>query len=122
MHGGLEHDVILSGWGAPSGFGLGGSVDVTYSFMGIFSENGEYILTLNLIDRDNSDEVIATAARTFAVGVPAIEIIPEESNITYPEENTLPRTGINHYVYLAGILMIAVITYIVFNRKSKKQF
>ncbi|MCL2354948.1 MAG: hypothetical protein FWC68_03615, partial [Oscillospiraceae bacterium] len=64
----LEHDVILSGWGEPAGFGLGGNVNVLYQFRGIFSENGEYALTLNLIDRDNSDAVIATTTRTLTVG------------------------------------------------------
>jgi len=116
--GGLEHDVILSGWGAPSGFGLGGAVDITYNFMGIFSEDGNYTLTLNLIDRDNSDEIISTATRTFAVGVPVVE----EPIVTNPEENVLPRTGINQYVYLAAILLTAIIIYAIFNRKNAKKF
>lgn len=55
----LEHDIIQSGWGDAQGFKIGGKdVAQVLQVRGIFSEVGDYAITLKLIDRDNSDQVI----------------------------------------------------------------
>ena len=107
----LEHDVILSGWGDPAGFGLGGDVDEVYHFRGLFSADGEYTLTLKLIDRDDSDTVIASTTKKIRVG-----IIPTQT--PEPEEETvLPKTGVNLYVYFGIIAVAAISTYVIINKK-----
>jgi hypothetical protein len=104
----LEHDVILNGWGAQEGFGLGGDVDETYHFRGIFSENGKYTLTLKLIDRDDSDKVITSSTKEFVVG----EEVTEEE---LPEE--YPKTGANLYVVAGSVLVIIGLGYVIINKK-----
>jgi len=107
---GVESDVILSGWGDPvTGFGLGpGAVNQIYHFRGLFSSNGTYKLTLNLIDRDNSDTVIATKTATFTVG----PVKPA----------TLPKTGYNLYLYAGALLVILIIAYAIVNRRDKDRY
>jgi len=103
---GVQSDVILSGWGDPTtGFGLGpGAVKQVYNFRGLFSANGTYKLTLNLIDRDNSDAVIATKTATFTVG---------------PIPTKLPKTGTNLYLYAGIVLVILIAAYAIVNRRDK---
>ena len=62
----MEHDIIQSGWGDAQGYKIGGK-DVLQQLKtrGIFSENGNYTITLKLIDRDNSDQVIAQKNFSF---------------------------------------------------------
>ena len=55
-----ETDIIQSGWGDPQGYKIGGKdVSQTLNVRALFSEVGDYSITLKLIDRDNSDTVIA---------------------------------------------------------------
>ena len=71
----LEHDIIQSGWGDAQGYKIGGKdVSQVLQVRGIFSEVGDYTITLKLIDRDNSDSVIAQ----------------ETFNFTAQEETTTP--------------------------------
>ena len=50
----LEHDIIQSGWGDAQGYKIGGKdVSQVLQVRGIFSEIGDYTITLKLIDRDN---------------------------------------------------------------------
>ena len=106
----VEHDVILSGWGDPTGFGLGGTVNVLYNFRGIFSEDGEYILTLKLIDKDAQDTVISSTTKTITVG----NVITKKQE-EIPKE--LPKTGINMYVYLLFSAFVILAVYRAVNKK-----
>ena len=64
----LDHDIIQSGWGEEQGYKIGGKdVSQVLNVRGIFSEAGEYKITLKLIDRDNSDSVIAQKTFDFTV-------------------------------------------------------
>lgn len=132
-----EYDIIDSGWGDPSGYAIGGqNVNKILSLRGIFDKAGEYTLTFKLIDRDNSDAVIAE--NTFTVTVidtettPPEEEIPEnepegtvEENMTNTiEENLptqLPKTGINLYIPIVVIVIAIMSTslYISMNKKNK---
>jgi len=106
---GVESDVILSGWGDPvTGFGLGpNAVNVVYNFRGLFSANGTYTLKLDLIDRDNSDTVIATKTATFVVGPIAAK------------PTKLPKTGSSFYLYAGVILVVLIIAYATVNRRDR---
>ena len=135
----LEHDIIQSGWGDAQGYKIGGKdVSQVLNVKGIFSEEGEYKITLKLIDRDNSDNIIAQ--NTFNINVKS-----EEQNITTPggneEQNqtpetptkpetpitnnqvekptVLPKTGINIYIPIIAILAVITIVYI-YNQKQKE--
>ena len=131
----LEHDLIDSGWGDASGYEIGGQdVSKVLNLRGIFDKAGEYAITFKLIDRDNSDSVIAE--NSFNVNVTEEEVVPPqeetettenvtiENQVTETEENLpaqLPKTGINMYIPIA-VLVIAIISifsYIVIRKKQK---
>lgn len=58
-----EEDIIQSGWGDPQGYKIGGKdVSQVLNVTGLFTDAGDYTITLKLIDRDNSDSVIAEKA------------------------------------------------------------
>ena len=88
-----ETDIIQSGWGDPQGYKIGGKdVSQTLNVRALFSEVGDYSITLKLIDRDNSDTVIAQ--KTFEYKVAEKEVTPPEEEkpsqpeITPPAEET----------------------------------
>lgn len=135
-----EQDIIQSGWGDPQGYKIGGeNVYQTLNLTALFSDAGEYTITLKLIDRDNSDTVIAKTEKTFTVieeqteteqpeeGLPT----EEEDNETIVEEETseeqtteeqtptqLPKTGNNKYIIASTILAGIVSFSLYYNRKK----
>ena len=127
-----ETDIIQSGWGDPQGYKIGGKdVSQVLNVRALFSEVGEYSITLKLIDRDNSDTVIAQ--ESFEYKVSEKEITPpeeEKSEQTTPEtkpsetvkkEETpskLPKTGYNEYVIMS-IALFSVIGLGVYINKKK---
>lgn len=141
----LDHDIIESGWGEEQGYAIGGKdVSQVLNVRGIFSEVGDYKITLKLIDRDNSDTVIAEKTFDFTVVEQTettppsgstdngtTENIPEEitppveveENVTENiNENTmptkLPKTGTNIYLPISTILVILTGTIIYYNKKK----
>ena len=87
-----EEDIIQSGWGDPQGYKIGGKdVSQVLNVTGLFTDAGDYTITLKLIDRDNSDSIIAEKEFTFN----AIERSSQENtsetensnNVTENEEN-----------------------------------
>ena len=132
----LEHDIIQSGWGDAQGYKIGGKdVLQVLNLRGTFSKTGDYTITLKLIDRDNSDSVIAE--KTFNFTVTEENTQPEDTENTTPEQNeitneainetkdentnmptVLPKTGINIYIpIIATIILLATIFAII--RKKK---
>lgn len=86
-----ETDIIQSGWGDPQGYKIGGKdVSQTLNVRALFSEVGDYSITLKLIDRDNSDTVIAEKTFEYKVAeketTPPEEENPEQPEITPPAE------------------------------------
>ena len=136
----LEHDIIQSGWGDAQGYKIGGKdVSQVLQVRGIFSEVGDYTITLKLIDRDNSDSVIAqetfnftaqeetttppeTTPPTTPEETPVEPTVPETTteNEVKKEETptTLPKTGNNIYIPIITILTILTGAY-VYNKKRK---
>lgn len=137
----LKHDIIQSGWGDAQGYEIGGKdFSQILEVQGTFSKKGAYAITLKLIDRENSDSVIAQ--KTFNINVSE-----EEQNTTQekPEENVggttdnvqnqeqtkqpenttnttetptkLPKTGTNMYIPIGMILFSLVGAFIVNNKK-----
>lgn len=89
---GGEEDIIQSGWGDPQGYEIGGKdVSQVLNIKALFTDAGDYTITLKLIDRDNSDSIIAEKEFTFN----AIERSSQENtsetensnNVTENEEN-----------------------------------
>ena len=138
----LEHDIIESGWGEEQGYAIGGKdVSQVLNVRGVFSEVGDYKITLKLIDRGNSDTVIAEKTFDFTVVEEQETIPPQEGEtdnetteeITPPQEESmenetenkvpekLPKTGINIYIPIC-LVLIAVLTMIIYyNKKSSRK-
>ncbi len=135
-----EYDLIDSGWGDPSGYAIGGqNVNKVLNLRGIFDKVGTYTLTFKLIDRDNSDAVIAENSFQVTVGntetVPPEEETPgSETEGTTGEENNagentteenlpeqLPKTGMNIYIPIAVVLIAIVSTSLYFIMKKRNR-
>lgn len=135
----LEHDIIQSGWGDPQGDKIGGKDMVKrLQTRGIFTTKGEYAITLKLIDRENSDAVIASetfrinAKEKEEVVTPETPVTPENkpSNPTTPEAGTsnnlqtpttLPKTGNTIYFSMIPIVASLVGAYAILKRKDTKK-
>lgn len=125
----LEHDIIQSGWGSADGDSIGGKdVVKKLATRGIFSGYGDYSITLKLIDRDNSDAVIAS--KTFTISVkekpaevvpPAEEQVPPTTENNKPTEtpSTLPKTGNTIYLSILPIVAILIVAYVALRKKNK---
>ena len=135
-----EYDLIDSGWGDPSGYQIGGqNVNKVLNLRGIFDKSGEYTITFKLIDRDNSDAVIAE--NSFKITATEKEQTPPAEEVETPENNNqqnagqtggqnnaeenlptqLPKTGMNIYIPIAIILIgiISTSLYIKMKKKNK---
>lgn len=139
---GLEQDIIQSGFGDAQGYKIGGKdVSIDLQTKAIFSDAGNYTITLKLIDRDNSDTVIAeksfgfTVLETTSQVVPPVNTpentetqVPGNTNETNKVENKeevkqekpskLPKTGGNIYVPIVLVLMALGGGYVFYNRKK----
>ncbi len=132
---GLEHDIIDNGWGDAQGFKIGGKdVSQVLQAKGIFSDVGDYKITLKLIDRDNSDSVIAEETFSFTALETATPPTTENGGETKPEESakpqepteeenkkqptTMPKTGTNIYVSASVVLMALAGAYVYYNKKK----
>lgn len=140
----VTQDIIESGWGDPQGYSIGGKdVSQRLNVTGLFTKEGDYTITLKLIDRDNSDAIIAQ--NKFAYKIPNTTQKPAENETPKEEEpkeetpkedevkednkteekepekvkpNVLPKTGHNIYVPII-ILIIALISGILYFKRKK---
>lgn len=136
----LKHDIIQSGWGDPQGYEIGGKdFAQVLDVQGTFSKRGAYTITLKLIDRENSDSVIAQNTFNITVSEKEEQTQKPEENVgavkpedTKPQEqpktqqqttaqnkqpSKLPKTGTNIYIPLGMILFSLVGAVIVNNKK-----
>lgn len=129
----LEHDIIQSGWGDAQGTKIGGKdVSQVLQTRAIFSQAGDYTITLKLIDRDNSDSVIAE--KTFNYSVLETATPPEQQPVApeTPEQaeeieevkpdqmpKKLPKTGANLYIPIIIALITLIAGYAYFNKKNQ---
>lgn len=134
----LKHDIIQSGWGDSQGYEIGGkNFAQVLDVQGTFSKKGAYTITLKLIDRENSDTVIAQNTVNITVSEKEEQVQKPEENVgeltpenTKPQDQTtpeiqntakqpskLPKTGTNIYIPLGMILFSLVGAVIVNNKK-----
>ena len=127
-----EHDIIQSGWGSAEGDPIGGKdVVKELSTRGLFDMEGKYTITLKLIDRDNSDEVIES--ESFDINVKDKNAVNEENNTQKPEgdnnNNTgtgdkeeeptiLPQTGNTIYFAIIPIVGALLISYFALKKRD----
>ena len=136
----LEHDIIQSGWGDAAGDPIGGKdVVKTLNTQGLFDKEGTYSITLKLIDRDNSDAVIAT--KTFSLQVQKQQTstpgtgtngntnstnnntnnkneIDNDKTNESKEPTTLPKTGNTVYFLVVSVLMVLASFYYILRNKE----
>lgn len=127
----VEVDLIQNGWGEADGYALGGKdVKQELALRGEFNKTGKYSISIKLIDRDNSDAIIAQ--KTFDLTV--VEEKQEEEPITTPEQNqpttpetnkqenemptTLPKTGNTQYALIIGFIAILTVAYVALSKKN----
>ena len=141
-----EEDIIQSGWGNPQGYKIGGKdFSQVLNVQALFTKAGNYTITLKLIDRDNSDSVIAQKQFSFTANEETTEIVPPEEEPETPQQpgqtetpkeptkqpttsnqqtttqqkpTTLPKTGENIYLPIA-VLLISLASAIVYYNKKK---
>ena len=90
---GIKQDIIQSGWEDINGYPIGGqNVISELHFRGIFSNSGNYKITLKLIDRDNSDSVIQK--NQFQILVIDSNENNENLNSDNKEIKTLEESGV----------------------------
>lgn len=130
----LEHDIIQSGWGDAQGSKIGGKdVEQILQTRAIFSEEGNYTVTLKLIDRDNSDSIIAEKQFNFSISEVQTPTTPDttpttpgtttdnQDEVIKEAEETpkkLPKTGVDLYLPITAILIVLVSGYVYFNKKK----
>lgn len=142
---GIEHDIIKNGWGAENGYGIGGkNYALVLNVKGVFSEIGDYTITLKLLDKDsNNNSVISEKSFDFKVLDKTItpeqnssntesftkeETIKENIAKNTTEKNTvenstdipkiLPKTGINIYIPIGILLVVGLGIFIYCNKRK----
>lgn len=100
-----EHDIIQDGWGAVEGYEIGGKgITQELHVRAIFSDIGDYTITLKLIDKENGDTVIAQRSFPFTAVdeqiQPNYDIVPmsieEAENGTQEELSVRSVPEFNH--------------------------
>lgn len=139
---GTEIDLLHSGWGETNGYSLGGrDVKQELALRGKFNTDGEYTVHIKLIDRDDSDAVIAEKSFDITVGEPKTEpSTPEKPGETgsngatgsngttgttqkpaaeekLPE--TYPQLGTTQYTFVALITATLGAMYAVVTKRKK---
>ena len=116
---GQEYDIAqLGSWGPPSGFTVGGDFENRTPIKATFSEEGNYKITLSLIDVSNTNANATITSKVFNIEVyedeaPINNIIENniiENNII--ENNMiqeLPKTGTSVIEYVAYIGILSIV-------------
>ena len=128
----LEFDLLENGWGDAQGYEIGGKdVKQTLDVRGVFSKEGKYTITLKLVDRDNSDAVIAE--ETFNIDVKSETTVDDQENTIEDEEENvivdaekeegnkpteLPKTGIDVYGSIALVLIVLGVSYVIYIKRK----
>ena len=122
---GNQIDIAKEGyWGPVAGFGVGGDFENKTPIKATFSEEGEYTITLKLVDVANANTVLLS--KTIQLQVfedeegnlnPDIPTQKEETTDTKVEE--LPKTGISIGEYVGYSLIFIAGIYLVIKWKKK---
>ena len=119
--GGVEIDVLQSGWGEADGYAIGGrNVKQELALRGEFNTDGKYTIHIKLIDRDDSDAVIVEKSFNVEVGEKVVETPITETPVTEEKlPETYPQTGVMQYAIIAVAIVALVAVYVVLT-KSKQ--
>lgn len=123
---GTEIDIAQEGfWGPPSGFPIQGDFTNTTPIKATFPEEGNYTITLSLIDLANANAVITSKT----IDIEVFEDVPPANNNVIgnavSENNMieeLPKTGISvveYTMYIIAIVLVISIVGIYLNRRRK---
>lgn len=123
---GTEIDIAQEGfWGPPSGFPIQGDFTNTTPIKATFPEEGNYTITLSLIDLANANVVITSKT----IDIEVFEDVPPANNNVIgnavSENNMieeLPKTGISvveYTMYIIAIVLVISIVGIYLNRRRK---
>ena len=123
---GAEIDLLQSGWGEADGYAIGGK-DVKQELLlrGEFNTDGKYTVHIKLIDRDNSDSVIADKSFDITVGEKEVEKPTTDTKPSTDEKlpTTYPKTGMTQYVYiLLAVLALLVVYFVLRNHRPAKRY
>lgn len=133
----VEHDLIQNGWGDAAGYEIGGKdVRQNLKLTGNFSEAGNYTIKITMIDRDNSDAVIAS--KDFNISVQSKSENQGPTNTTTPNNTTnqgqtnvnqnteqlpteLPKTGMTKYGFVISTTLLLIAGYIYISKKKTEK-
>lgn len=119
----LEHDIIQSGWGDADGEPIGGKdVVKELNVRGLFSEAGKYTIKFQLIDRDDSDKVIASKTVDITVkekaGTTTNNPSTSKPDTTPETPSKMPQTGNTVYVYMVPTVLALTAAYVLLRKKN----
>lgn len=120
---GTEIDIAQEGyWGPSAGFAVGGNFTNTTPIKATFTEEGNYTITLSLIDLTNNNTVITSKT----INIEVYEDVPPANNVIVNEVSgnnvieELPKTGtsiVQYAMYIIAIALVISIVGIYLNRK-----
>ncbi len=115
-----QYDIIDDGWGNAQGYAIGGEdVSQELDLKGIFSQAGEYTITLKLIDREKSDETIVEKAFNFTVKEAEAQQVPEPQKPAEELPEELPKTGVNETIPVIAVFTTSLIAFIYIAKKHE---
>lgn len=123
---GTEIDIAQEGyWGPEAGFAIGGTFKNETPIKATFTKAGTYTITLNLLDVQNNNDILAGRVFTIEV-VDDTPIVNETVNETINEianepTQELPKTGtslIEYVIYAAILFVVVYIGYQISKRKN----
>ena len=107
---GTTHDIAQLGyWGTVGGFAVQGTFTNETAIKATFPEEGNYTITLSLVDVSNANQVITT--KTFTIEVYEDELPENTIDNSVTENNVveeLPKTGTSVAEYMMYIAFIAI--------------
>ena len=123
---GAEIDLLQSGWGEADGYAIGGK-DIRQELLlrGEFNTDGKYTVHIKLINRENSDSVIAEKSFDITVGEKVAEkpTTPTKPSTEEKLPTTYPQTGMTQYIYiLLAVLALVVAYFVLTNHKAAKRY
>lgn len=104
---GVEHDIAQLGyWGTVGGFPVQGDFSNRTPIKATFIEEGQYTITLSLIDLANSNHVITS--KVFSLNVYEDEVPPNNNIVENNRIEELPKTGTSVWEYAMYITIISI--------------
>lgn len=119
---GTKIDIAQTGyWGPDAGFAVAGTFENTTPIQATFPKEGQYTITLSLIDIANNNNVITSKVITINVEDNLVDNNTNEANDTNENNVTeIPKTGtsIGEYAIMCAVIFaVCYVGYFVYKRK-----